>query len=69
MTRDRIAVIELEDGSDLVVSIDQLGRVDVREWTQTGDLKFPSKHGVACPRSALTALIDALRKAKRREAA
>jgi hypothetical protein len=63
MTRERLAVIELDADTDIVVSIDQLGRIDLREWTQTGDLKFPSKHGVAVPRAVLRDLIAALSEA------
>lgn len=41
-TRIPIARIALDDGSELVVSIDERGRTDLRLWTPTGDLKFPS---------------------------
>ena len=68
MTRDRLTTIPLDDGSDLVVSVDDLGRIDIREWRLCGYAKFPSRHGIACPRSALGKLIDALNAAKRREA-
>ena len=69
MTRDRLATIALDDGSDLVVSLDANGDLDLRRWTPTGDLKSPSKHGVSVPRWALGDLIDALKAAKRRAAA
>lgn len=41
-TRIPIARIALDDGSELVVSIDVRGRTDLRLWKPTGDLKFPS---------------------------
>ena len=69
MTRTKLAVITIDDDLDLVVSLDQIGRVDLREWSRTGDYKYPTKNGCAIPRSSVTALIDALRKAKRRAVA
>ena len=59
-----IARIALDDGSELVVSIDERGRTDLRLWTPTGDLKFPSKHGLTVSRYALREVIAALREAK-----
>ena len=67
--RTRLATIPLDDGSDLVVSLDAHGDLDLRRWTPTGDLQFPSKNGVTVPRHVLRDLIDALRNAKRRGAA
>jgi hypothetical protein len=66
--RTSLAVISLDDGSDLVVSIDADGDLDLRRWTQTGDLKFPSRNGVTVPHEHLNDLIDALKAAKRRAA-
>jgi hypothetical protein len=66
--RDTIARIALDNGSDLVVSIDADGDLDLRRWTPTGDLKFPSKHGVTIPAYAMHAVIDALTQARRRAA-
>ena len=66
---ERLATIELDADTDLVITVDAIGRLDLREWTKTGDLKFPSRSGVAAPRAALTALIAALRKAQWRDAA
>jgi hypothetical protein len=67
---NRVAVARIPVGQDeLVVSIDEHDRIDLRIWTRTGDLKFPSKHGVTVPRHALRDLIDALMAARRRDAA
>jgi hypothetical protein len=68
-TRTRLATIPLDNGSDLVVSLTADGDADVRLWTRTGDLKFPSKDGVSIPHYAVHAVIDALKQAKRRTAA
>ena len=40
--REMKITVTLDDGSELVVSIDERGRTDLRLWTPTGDLKFPS---------------------------
>jgi hypothetical protein len=53
--------ISLDDGNDLVVSVEHRDRVDLRLWTPSGDLKFPSKQGMSVPRYALRDLIEALK--------
>ena len=53
-TRTAIARIPLDDDTDLVVSLDAHGDLDLRRWTQTGHLKFPSKHGVTIPHYAVS---------------
>jgi hypothetical protein len=63
VTRTRVATIPLDDDTDLVVSLDAQGDLDLRRWTQTGDLKFPSKHGATVPRGSVRDLIEALREA------
>ncbi len=66
----RHAIARIPIGQDeLVVSIDELDRIHLRVWTPSGGLKFPSKHGVSVPRYALRDLIEALKAAKRRDAA
>jgi hypothetical protein len=67
--RVRLATIPLNSDADLVVSVDSEGAIDLRIWTPSGDLKFPSKSGVTVPRWALRDLIEALKAAKRRDAA
>ena len=36
---------------ELVISIDEHGDIDLRRWTFTGGLRFPSKRGVTLPPS------------------
>ncbi len=65
----RHAIARIPLGQDeLVVSIDERGDLDLRIWTPSGDLRFPSKHGVSVPKWALRDLIDALQQAKRKAA-
>ena len=64
----RLAAIPL-DRDELVVSVDERDRIDVRLWTDTGGIRFPSKHGIAVPRHALPEIIAALELARRRDAA
>jgi len=63
--RDTIARIPLNDGSEIVVSVDTDGAADLRRWTRTGDLKFPSGKGVLIPSYAVRAVIDALKQVRR----
>ncbi len=67
---NRLAIARIPIGQDeLVVSVDEHDRIDIRLWTETGGVRFPSKHGVTVPRSALRDLIDAMKAAKRGAAA
>ena len=60
MNRTAPARIPLDD-TDLVISVvEPQGAIDLRLWTQTGGVKFPSKIGITIPRYALRAVIDAL---------
>jgi hypothetical protein len=57
--RTRIAAIPI--GKDeFVVSIDEHGRIDLRLWTMTGDMRFPSGKGFSLPRHLISDLIAAL---------
>jgi hypothetical protein len=67
--RTPLARIPLDDGSDLVVSLDERDRIEVRIWSLTGYAKMPTGNGVTLPRYALGDLIAALQSAKRRDAA
>jgi hypothetical protein len=66
--RTRLATIPL-DLDELVVSVDERDRIDIRLWTDTSGVRMPSGKGVTVPRWALRDLIEALRRARRREAA
>jgi hypothetical protein len=58
-----LARIPLDDGSDLVVSLDADGAVDLREWTITGYTSMPTGKGGAIPKHAISQMIDALKSA------
>jgi hypothetical protein len=60
--RTRIARIPI-GVDELVVSVDDRDHVDVRLWTDTSGVRFPSKHGVTVPRHVINDLINALRSA------
>lgn len=49
------------DQNELVISIDHAGMIDMRIWTPTGGVKFPSKHGVSFPARCVRDVLDALR--------
>lgn len=66
----RIAIARIPvDRDELVVSVDERDRIDIRLWTDTSGVRFPSKSGVTVERWALPDLINALQRAKRRNAA
>ena len=67
MTRTALACIPIGQ-DELVVSLDGHGNHDLRLWTLTGDLRFPSKAGITFPRERLDEVIAALNAAKRRAA-
>jgi len=65
MTQRRaVARIPL-DRDELVISVIDGGKIDVRVWTPTGGIKFPSKNGVTFPGHCLREVLDALRSAMR----
>lgn len=49
------------DQNELVISVDVAGMIDIRLWTETGGLKFPSKAGVSFPGHCVRDVLDALR--------
>jgi hypothetical protein len=62
----RTPVARVSLGRDeLVVSLDGHGNVDLRLWTDTGGIHFPSKSGITFPRERLDDLIDALQGARK----
>ena len=62
--RQVLARVPLGAVDELVISIDEHGDIDLRRWTFTGGLRFPSKRGVTLPPSLLPDVIAALERAK-----
>ena len=49
------------DHNELVISVIDGGKIDVRMWTPTGGVRFPSKNGVTFPGQCLREALDGLR--------
>ena len=66
----RTVIARIPIGHDeIVISLDDRDRIDVRVHTLTGGLHFPSNNALTLRREHLAALIEALEGAMRKEAA
>jgi hypothetical protein len=66
--RARLATIPLDDFSEIVVSEDASGAIDIREWRLCGYAEMATVNSFAISRQHVADLIAALRRAKRRAA-
>jgi hypothetical protein len=57
--RTPIARIAVDD-NELVISVGA-GAIDMRLWTPTGGIRFPSKHGMTFPAHCVREVLDAPR--------
>jgi hypothetical protein len=65
----RIAAVRLDNGNDLVVSATKRDQIDIRVWSRTGYASMPTGQGFSIPKWAVNELVDALKAAKRMDAA
>ena len=66
----RVVLTRIPVGADeIVVSLDERARVDVRLWTSTSGVRMASANGLTLPLTDLPKLIEALERAMREAAA
>ena len=66
----RVVLARIPIGNDeIVVTLDDRDRIDIRLWTATGGVRMASANGLTIPRDDVPKLIAALERAMRQEAA